>query len=633
MSENKSDNIEKELPKSIIGFLDKYGEKLWNGVKYVYKEASHETRLNWRLGYEKYLDCALQRYSYVKTFFSFNRSTYLYDFYVPLTLYCQGIVLERASIDELISVSKRPPNSFDIAAEKNRSVVIKATGGSGKTMIMRHLFVETLLKTHYVPIFIELRELNNSDLSLFQFIIKKLHDNKFEFDDNYIIKALEAGHFIIFLDGFDEVEFNKRRSVISGIQYITEKFEETFVVVSSRPDDSFYGWNTFSIWSVEPLKLHQAVELIEKTEENLERKSNFIKALKEQLFSAQNSFLSNPLLLLIMFITYKNSAEIPQRLSNFYDYAYSTLFYRHDAQKGDFRREKLSDLGIEEFRNSFSAFCFLTYFQSKFTFSETQIFDFFVQSQKVSGIQFSKEKFLVDSIQAVCLLIRDGLDISFSHRSFQEYFAAIYVFSQIKDKHIQQRIIEQMFKNNRWETFHHVLFEICPELVESYFFIPTLEQVRKVISYSEGEITEIQHKTFLKMFIEKIIFINRNIDVGYNQKYTSLTTFYYLVFDNYLFLMQGPYHYSIVEVIREEFFNAYKSESNLSEVLISDILENEKIYKQFSEGNHVFSKNALFDFLNLKHILINKRDEKNSILEELFEKTSSESSFQSILHN
>lgn len=44
MSETPKQN--EQLANSIGGFLDKYGDKLWNGVKSVYKKASDETRLN-----------------------------------------------------------------------------------------------------------------------------------------------------------------------------------------------------------------------------------------------------------------------------------------------------------------------------------------------------------------------------------------------------------------------------------------------------------------------------------------------------------------------------------------------------------------------------------------------------------
>ena len=54
MSETPQQN--EQLAKSISGFLDKYGNKLFSGVKTVYKKAYDESRINWRLGYENYLE-------------------------------------------------------------------------------------------------------------------------------------------------------------------------------------------------------------------------------------------------------------------------------------------------------------------------------------------------------------------------------------------------------------------------------------------------------------------------------------------------------------------------------------------------------------------------------------------------
>lgn len=128
-----SENQNTELAKSIAGLFDKYSDKLWSGVKYIYMQGSKEARLNWRLGYERYLTKAGQRYYYAKSFLNTNEPQPLYDFYVPLSVSSKNLRIDRTSIEEL--------------TYGNRFVLIVALGGSGKTMMMRHLFMDAIKNT------------------------------------------------------------------------------------------------------------------------------------------------------------------------------------------------------------------------------------------------------------------------------------------------------------------------------------------------------------------------------------------------------------------------------------------------------------------------------------------------------
>ena len=66
---------------------------------------------------------------------------------------------------------------------------------------------------------------------------------------------------------------------------------------------------------------------------------NFLAQLSEEFFEEHKSFLRIPLLAVIMAIAFKDTAEISQTLSEFYEDAYSALLTRHDATKG---RERCS---------------------------------------------------------------------------------------------------------------------------------------------------------------------------------------------------------------------------------------------------------------------------------------------------
>ena len=67
-------------------------------------------------------------------------------------------------------------------------------------------------------------------------------------------------------------------------------------------------------------------------------REQFIAALTPEYFSRLSEFLSIPLLATLMLMTYSDFAHVPQKMYIFYEQAFQTLFYKHDAIKGAFSR-------------------------------------------------------------------------------------------------------------------------------------------------------------------------------------------------------------------------------------------------------------------------------------------------------
>lgn len=94
----------------------------------------------------------------------------------------------------------------------------------------------------------------------------------------------------------------------------------------------------------------QALNLVKKLEFDEVVKDTFYKELDRTLYDKYESFASNPLLLNIMLLTFQKHASIPERLNDFYDEAFVTLFNVHDATKDSYVRDIRSGLGCEDFK-------------------------------------------------------------------------------------------------------------------------------------------------------------------------------------------------------------------------------------------------------------------------------------------
>ncbi|KNH29182.1 hypothetical protein ACS77_04645 [Pseudomonas syringae] len=344
---------------------------------------------------------------------------------------------------------------------------------------MKHLFLDCIRDKRYVPIMVELRDINAEKISIDDFIRKVLDESGFDTNGEYVKKAMVAGHFCFFFDGYDEVDHDLRTQVIRQIGSLSNKYPECPLILSSRPDDVFNGLNEFNVFRIMPLSLESASDLIAKLPFDEDVKTKFQKDLAESLFERHNSFLSNPLLLSIMLLTYGENAEIPSKQSIFYNQAYEALFQRHDANKGAYTRVRLTNLDIQDFARVFSLFSVQTFQKRLFKMSRSDCLAFIDKSRDSLKKDFKAQDYLGDLLSAACLLIEDGLDVAFSHRSFQEYFVALYLSTAAPE--IQEKLIKLYWDNMSSDSVLSLLYEINPELVERVLLVPELEQFFSLI--------------------------------------------------------------------------------------------------------------------------------------------------------
>lgn len=447
--------------KFVADFISANLEKIWTIGGKIYDTTDEAIKLRLRTAYSEYLINSKEKYSKTKSFFIRNEPVDLYDYYVPT-----GISNGRSHI---------PTPKFKTCLAESKRIVITGTGGSGKSVLMRHLFIDCMSQREYTPVLIELRDLNNSKATLNETIYETLSTYGFNLNSEFTEKAKKAGHFCFFLDGYDEVDHKAKNKLTAQIKELSNKYKQCPIFISSRPDDVFNGIDSFTIFKIKQLNLNSAIALIKKLPYDQEIKEKFVRDLENGIFEKHKSFLSNPLLLSIMLLTYGENAEIPSKLSIFYNQAYEALFQRHDAHKGGYSRKRKSGLDIQDFSRVFSLFALQTYERRIFKMPRTSCLEFIEKAQRNLQKDFKSEDYLTDLLSAACLLIEDGLEITFSHRSFQEYFVALYISSAPPET--QKKLIDRYSKNSQPENVLELLTEINPGIIERYLIIPNLEKV------------------------------------------------------------------------------------------------------------------------------------------------------------
>lgn len=414
------------------------------------------------LCFTKYLERSYLRYSKIKTLLYRDRPVDLKAHYVPTDF----------KLDEEIICGK---DIFTKFQECNRNIVV-GTAGSGKSVLLRRLFVDLVENPKgVIPVLIELRllETPETNFTIFNFIYKTLSDLNDEFTLDQLHFALKEGKIALFLDGFDEIDFEKRNGYEREILELSNKYLNSVIVISSRPDDCFSSWGEFHVFRAMRLNQDQSVDLISRIEYDKTVKEKFIKELQSGLYEKHRDFLSNPLLLTMMLLTYEQLAEIPEKVHIFYEQAFDTLYHKHDALKALYKRKSYSGLPIDDFKRIFSAFCIVTYSDRKMSFSYAEIISYIDKAIQIEGVNVKSTAMFNDLVKSVCIIQKDGNIFTFSHRSFQEYFAAYFISKSqsLNTGKILDTIVISHFRDN----VINMLFELNKEQIETQWIIPRLK--------------------------------------------------------------------------------------------------------------------------------------------------------------
>ncbi|MCY9105842.1 hypothetical protein MOE46_00605 [Bacillus atrophaeus] len=120
--------------------------------------------------YQGYLNRAVDKYGKVKTLIHKSIPINLYDFYVHTDLKCEDSIISTENINGILQVS-------------NSSMVL-GTGGTGKSTLFKHLFISALYTSDKIPIFLPLRNVNDSEQSLIDCMYETINSLGFTLEKN-----------------------------------------------------------------------------------------------------------------------------------------------------------------------------------------------------------------------------------------------------------------------------------------------------------------------------------------------------------------------------------------------------------------------------------------------------------------
>jgi len=455
-------------------------EKAFNSFTVFFKRKYNQHKIKTGKAFEEYIKLSIEKYKYTKTILYKNKPVLIEDFYIDLDLELNNKIIDTRSVKNLIEISN--------------GLIITGIAGSGKSTLMKYLFLDSIKNEIGIPLFIEIRNIKKD---IFNDSFEILKKSNFPQDVDLFKKILKSGKFIIFLDGIDEVNPEIRDKINSEILDMRESFSKNVYIVTSRPYDNFISWSHFTELKILPLNKEKAQLLIKKLDYKNSIKDKFLNNF-DIIFKNHQSFATNPLLLTLMLMTYAEYSVIPTKVSLLYEQIFEMLYSRHDATKYGYSRKHYSNLSQHVFKKIISCFSLDSYLDEKIRFTKKEINGYLRRAKKILEIEFDEDEYLKDLLQSICLLIQvqEGFYYTFIHRTFQEYFTSLFIVNI--EINIRKKLLEIAFKRVSHDRTLDLIFEMNKDIFENDFLIPKLYKIKEETKYEKLNDNEESFRIFVE---------------------------------------------------------------------------------------------------------------------------------------
>lgn len=421
----------------------------------------------------------------VKTIWQIDKAVSLKSFYYPSSL--------------IIDDKKTNINSIK-KIQHTENILIQGMVGQGKSIFLRYLSYQEIQIGTKIPIFFELRKIEKQE-TLKTNILKILDSYGFGSSAEMFDFLCSSGKIIFLLDGFDEIISDKVSSTITEIELLSEKYPELKIIISSRPDSGIEKSTYFRVLKLAPLDEADISPLLAKIMENKDQAIEINNAI---INSGTNikSLLTTPLMATLLVLVYKSEQKIPEQLSEFYENLFALLLYRHDKSKPGYVRERSTNLNERKLQQVFEAFCFSTRKRGLSTISSEDMHSAAEDAFKSTQTPCDSSDFIKDITKVSNLIIEEGHQYHFIHKSVQEFHAANYIKGRPEEAAI--KFYGAMIQNHHnWRQEIDFLSQIDSYRHAKYLLIPSILLFFKTHEISTEQwqpLSETQTNSILSMF-------------------------------------------------------------------------------------------------------------------------------------
>ena len=361
---------------------------------------------------------------------------------------------------------EKPISGLD-AVEEFKRLVVLGKPGAGKTTFMKYLAMSCLgdrFHGELVPIFIELRlyAAIKGEPSLQEYIWDEFE--KRDVTGDAVKRLLKEGRALILLDGLDEVKKEDDRRVKQDIDRFSRDWLKNRFAITCRIAAREYQFETFTEVEVADFDDGQIETFVnnwfrERDESKAER---LLERLKDN--EPVKDLAKSPLLLTLLCLVFGDRNDFPPKRSELYKEGLEVLMKKWDAKRNIEREIIYKHLSPQNKEDMLGQIAFNTFVKGEYFFRQEdlqrQIKDYICNLPEASAdpdaLRLDSEVVLKAIEHHHGLLVERARNIySFSHLTFQEYFAAREIE---RERHFE--ILVKNITDPRWKEVFYLTAEM-----------------------------------------------------------------------------------------------------------------------------------------------------------------------------
>lgn len=278
---------------------------------------------------------------------------------------------------------------------------------------------------------------------------------------------------ILIIDGIDEVGEEDRKQIVCLAEMFCDKKNISLILTSRKNQDMAKELHAYSYYEILPFEMSQAIEFIKRA---AGKNQSLIDGLLKNMQELQHQIPMSAMSLALLVEIAETHNEVPASITELYD-RYIDIAVGVDT--GDTEITQLFEPRYKlDFLTTISYELF--YMHDDSTVTKQDFYDYLNEYTKRHSHITSKEDFLADLRRVSILSINDET-VTFSHKSFLDYFIAKYF----------ARNTEELFRKNEFETIYELYYTVLWEDVTNFYFglknTINQEQIDRLISYNHYE--------------------------------------------------------------------------------------------------------------------------------------------------
>ncbi|GBF82827.1 NACHT domain-containing protein [Aphanothece sacrum] len=345
-----------------------------------------------------------------------------------------------------------------IIANTYKYLTVLGAPGSGKSTLLRKVGLEAIkgtLSYNCIPVFIELKQFTNTqDIDLLKIISQPFKDCDFPNVDNFIKIGLQAGKFIILLDGLDEVPNNTVKKVVTQVREFIKDYKNNRFIISCRTaayNQQFNNFNDVIIADFDDTQIKQFINnwFCSDVDKRAETAKKCLAALEKK--SGAKDLAKTPLLLTFICLVYDQSQTLPKNRSELYNEALKILLEKWAAEKRLERDAIYKDFNTKLEIMLLSEIAYEGFIVDKLFFKTQELVDQIKTflARNLNAPQDLDGEAVLNAIAIQQGILVERLDniYSFSHLTLQEYLTAKYIV----DNHLIEQTVNKYVTETRWK--------------------------------------------------------------------------------------------------------------------------------------------------------------------------------------